>query len=271
MSLAGSTSEEMRQMYLEWYFLPLCRLLYAQIPAAAGVALVCRIDSGRGEGRMDAIRVEDRLIPFFGEDYPPGSLYVPDLPVDLPGWVERHSTEEAANAVEQAENKFFYGGTWGYMGDHRLIVAFGSRCPDPDAPQGAWGGIAIHQRETDELIRMDRLLNPFFEDNFNVGRSRFRGTSLWSEPAAPLKGVPREVLMATSNARFADEHTRMLARQLIGIAEAILGEPPQWGAESGMGAPALSESARHSDEIQKIRDWTEEARSWQRRIRGIRG
>ena len=214
---------------------------------------------------MDAIRIEDRILPFFADDYPPGSLYVPDLPVDLDGWVERHATDEAAQLVERVESQLFWGGTWNYMGDHSLIVAFGSRCPDPDAPMGAWGGIAVHLRENDEMIRMDRLLNAFFEDNFNVGRSRFRGTSLWNEPSPPLKGVSREVLMATSNARFADEHTRMLARQLIEVVERLMarseGEP--------YGGAGLR--LEHGSEIQKIRDWTEEARSWQRRIRGIRG
>jgi hypothetical protein len=205
------------------------------------------MEAGRHEGRLDNLRVEDRLIPLYGEDLPPTPDPILELPVDLASWVESRSTDEAGGLVETAESELFTGSTWPYLGDHSLIVAFGSRCPDPDAPVGAWAGIAWHRKE-DRLFRIDRLLNPFFEDNFNVGRQRFRGTSLWNEPQAPLKGIPKEVLLSTSNARFAYDHTRMLASQLL----------------------SMNLEHPNPEELKKIQEWTEEARAWQRRIRGLR-
>lgn len=223
-------------MYLDWYFLPVCRLLFSNEPQVQSVVLSFAIVDDR------PTRVEDWILPVTEED----PLWPP---IDAGG--DRWGLE--ADQVERAERELFAGSAWPNIGDHDLIVAFASHCTDVDDPrhnEPAFSPYAIARRAAGAVALeiVGALRTPWWEDNFNVGRTRFRSTSP-SPESVPLRGISREALLATPNARFSHDYTRSLSEKLVQM---------------------LRSEAIDPEEMERIREWVEQSRQWQRHLRAAR-
>lgn len=217
-------------MYLDWYFLPLCRILLADHAEYQSVSLAFALVDDR------PTRVDDLIVP--------SRLYDPPWP--LP----QDARASDSDHVEQAENELFEGSGWPTSQDHELVVAFAPCCADVDLPRThtpQFTRYAVARREGEELALEveSEAYSPFWEDNFNVGRRRFRATLATVRSPAPLKGVPPAALDASKNARFAYDYARNLAKELL------------WMAESG----------ENTEDLGRLREWIRETREWHRRIR----
>lgn len=224
-------------MYMDWHFLPVCRILFASHPPIESVVLSFALVDDR------PTRVEDWILPCLERE-----------PVWPPTDTAHDEWGDEADQVERAERELFAGGTWPAVGDHDLIVAFAAFCLDVDEPRKAGRTFlpyAIARREPEGLSMelTGSLRTAWWEDNFNVGRYRFRSSSPFGENGNPLKGISREALLATPNARFSYEYTRVMAEKLLSIARGELDDP---------------------DELEQIKDWVAQSRTFQRHIRGAR-
>jgi hypothetical protein len=228
--LYGRTSDELRRMYLDWYFLPICRLLFADHPAYQSVGLAFALVDDRPG------RVEDMILP--------SKLFDPPWPMEV------SESSDEADHLERAENELFEGGSWPLSGDHELVVAFASCCADIDLPRHhppTFTRYAVARREgADVALEIQGEPNGiFWEDNFNVGRRRFRATLATARSPGPLKGVPQAAQDACRNAQFAYDYARDLAKNLL------------WSAET----------PDEAHDLQQLRLWVRETREWHRRIR----
>ncbi|MBL8679448.1 MAG: hypothetical protein JNK05_09800 [Myxococcales bacterium] len=208
----GRTSKEMREHCLRWYVEPTARLLFASVPEAQ--SLVLAVGQFWSDEAHDAVH-----LALYASDEPDPSW--PELAENslFPERWERNKLSECTSTVS--------GSSFGDS-NYGNIVAFASQCfmSSQDEPEGdAYQPWAVARRKgandcTSKVV--GELLQPSFEDNFNVGFSRIEGSDDYYDSAGErVEEIPLGRIKALVERGEAAEVLRVIEDELRETVRAI--------------------------------------------------
>lgn len=169
----GRTSAEMREHCLRWYVEPTARLLFATVPEANSLVLSV------GQFWCDEAHDATHLALYASDERDPSWPELAENSLFPERWERNKLSECMATVAGSSFSDSNYGN----------IVAFASQCvlSSQDESEGeSYAPWAIVRRQgptgcTSEVV--GELLQPSFEDNFNVGFSRIEGSDDYYDSA----------------------------------------------------------------------------------------